>query len=441
MLRSCTKRLYLQTCKDIQSSKRCFPLVNQRFFTKLSGSSQHIHKETHNANSIFDTPFDELFKNDSLSQVFNDSKDVSYRADENISKLFSPMDETLGDNWRSSFQAESEKLSNSFFSPEELNQYEQENKPNLIQKERSMLRKVLDSVARKDSQSSDKMFGEAKYKGDVIDDMLSVIKTKVGIENNRKVTEIDGESSLQLRLALEPTLDYMNQEIQTDFELIEFIQHNILKQYATTPSSPDSAKIAMEKVISDQIDAIKHSNDALPSHPIVNEYTLPILLEEGLRALYNNYSHPSQALSDINSIFNSIKEADSYELYCFGCNIDVFNFLMEINWKHYLDPLKIESLIVDLVANGTRPNEKTIDVLREIVKSHDSLLTDDNKRLGTLDENKVKLQDYLDDEFFKGSLTDHQTNYSAIWNKPDYFNGKRLSSKLRGIEREVQSLH
>lgn len=263
------------------------------------------------------------------------------------------------------------------------------------------------------------------------------------VASSRARQEQKVELAQLVSTALLPSIHYIKNEIATDYELNDFITQGILKRYSSydsgannNDSNSSSNSNSISQLKKDHIAKIEAQSKLNPSEPIVNDLTLSVLLKASFEALYENFQ-PSIAINDILTIFETIKKTKPIELFAYGCDIEVYNFLMSSLWQQFRDFSIIESLIFETKMNGILSNQGTIEVLTRVSKEGHALLSGSSKDESSLsngqddlqslvtDENEAKLLQYMNDEF---ELNDNKPN-SKVWNLEDY-NKLQLIDKL-----------
>ncbi|GMG37360.1 unnamed protein product [Ambrosiozyma monospora] len=192
--------------------------------------------------------------------------------------------------------------------------------------------------------------------------LMAELKSK--IENNKKIYS-----------ALLPTLNYINNTIQTSEELTDFMMENIIGTFVKNlPEILKSSKDTLgSKTGGLSTNNIKPVNDELlksvteaslkdPSHPEINTKTLPILLKISLNSLVHDFDRLDESLF----LWNFIKSHECIELYEFGLNVDVFNMMISTIWKKTQNLQMVTKLVSEMQSNAIQPDLLTFKILCNI---------------------------------------------------------------------------
>lgn len=168
----------------------------------------------------------------------------------------------------------------------------------------------------------------------------------------RKKFEDKLERNRELMESLLPTLQYINKKITNSEQLCEFVKKSVLQRF-----------------LDDKDFLKKHSNDEIneasikdPANPLVDKETLPVLLKFCLNSLTNDF----ESLDDALNLVNYIKKHQSIELYEFGMNIYVYNFLLKELWSKTENLQLISRIVDELRINAIPPDLVTYKILAEI---------------------------------------------------------------------------
>ncbi|GME76091.1 unnamed protein product [Ambrosiozyma monospora] len=205
-------------------------------------------------------------------------------------------------------------------------------------------------------------------------DAALMTELKEQIDNNKKISS-----------ALLPTLNYINNTIQTSEELTDFIMKKIIGAFVK--NLPEILNLSKDTLgtktrglstnnmpVNDELlSNIKPVNDKLlksvteaslkdPSHPEVNTQTLPILLKISLNSLVHDFDRLDEALF----LWNFIKSHKCIELYEFGLNVDVFNMMISTIWKKTQNLQMVAKLVSEMQSNAIEPDLFTFKILCKI---------------------------------------------------------------------------
>ncbi len=198
---------------------------------------------------------------------------------------------------------------------------------------------------------------------------MSVSSMFIDSDQTRSTTSIkDMLENQKLRKALlealNPTFKHMK-TFKLDYDLIKFIRENILEKFKIyeVHQKAINKKLKGEetKVTPNDIE-INNLKEVLPHMPIVDSRTLPLLLQEGIRLLAEEYGCVSGALS----MFEEAKKNDNINIYIYGCTTDIYNEIIKIRWEYYKDIFGIDLLINEMELNGIKGNRGTADILKSV---------------------------------------------------------------------------
>lgn len=234
--------------------------------------------------------------------------------------------------------------------------------------------------------------------------------------DNDKLLEMFVSEKLQVNL--KPTVDYIN-NLKYDYEVLQFINDSVLKNYKFNENI-DRTKLMNESkgdfVTGDgkpTFDYLKIQSINCPSKPTVDQFSLSFLILTCFQKLINDFPNKLLAILNIFSIYSQIKRSENElqpEIFIYGINIDIFNFLIEHTWNYFLDLQLIYSLIFDLKLNGVVQNDETIKIVEKIINELKDLLFENNKRFN---------RDLTSADLLKSFFEDYETSRSDIWNEED----------------------
>lgn len=141
-----------------------------------------------------------------------------------------------------------------------------------------------------------------------------------------------------METALEPTFNYLNNNIENSKMMYDFIINEIITVFINSN----------DKVGSLEMDSIKSQCDTMPGSPPITKETLPYLLHFCLRSLINDF----HAFELVQSVIHLIKTHPNIDLYSQGMNTDVYNLLIFETWKQTGDLHSISVLVDELRANA-----------------------------------------------------------------------------------------
>ncbi|KAH3662059.1 hypothetical protein OGAPHI_006240 [Ogataea philodendri] len=158
--------------------------------------------------------------------------------------------------------------------------------------------------------------------------------------------------------SLQPTLTYIDENVQTNEEMIAFIKDTVIDRFAQNRSSkPGVPPDRNEFFVS-----IKAECEKSPQSPPINMKTLPVLLEYCLNSLTYDFS----SFDDTLLILDYIREHKSIFVYEFGLNIDVYNSILVQVWKQSENLQLISRLVDEISKNAIQPDLLTYKILAEI---------------------------------------------------------------------------
>lgn len=126
------------------------------------------------------------------------------------------------------------------------------------------------------------------------------------------------------------------------------------------------------------------------------------LLAEGMKVLRTAFNDFAGCLS----IFERIKKLGA-ESYVLGCSVDVYNQAIAAKWEAYRDLYKIKELVDEMDINGIQGNDKTVQLLHDIMDDVAAMVYDESNRVAHA--------------MLTGGIADmlNHLNYKAdIWNIP-----------------------
>lgn len=191
--------------------------------------------------------------------------------------------------------------------------------------------------------------------------------------------------------ALSPSLSYINKEITTNDQMLNFVKANIIESFL---KNLDRSNKPTKKFHS--VEDIRKQSLTSPSHPLVDIKTLPILL----RFCFNSLTFDFNSFSTTLLLVDYIKKHPSVELYGFGLNIDCYNALLIQIWSKTENLSLISNLIDELKINAIQPDLFTFKVLSKIYLHCMRIQDGVNSEpyiLWNKGSNVHKIKDYLQD--------------------------------------------
>ncbi|GMM28246.1 hypothetical protein DAMA08_009620 [Martiniozyma asiatica (nom. inval.)] len=200
----------------------------------------------------------------------------------------------------------------------------------------------------------------AKFKSGYKFDFFGV---KTGPINQEKKYQEKLTLNKSLIEALSPTLNYINKNIKTSTEMDQFVSNIIIKSFLQNHEyTKGGFKFTDKSKVKSIVESIEKKSLESPDNPLVNKFSLPILLKFCFTSLSNDFN----SFLTIEKLVNKIKEHPSIELFGYGMNIDVYNALILHTWKKTENLVLIVKLIDELKVNAVEPDLYTYKILAEI---------------------------------------------------------------------------
>lgn len=157
------------------------------------------------------------------------------------------------------------------------------------------------------------------------------------------------EQRKSIEIALEPTFEYLNNNMTNTKMMYDFIVEDIINIFVKSNG----------KIENIEINDIKTQCITTPKNPPVTNETLPHLLYFCLKSLMNDFHSFELA----QSIVQIIKTHPNIDLYSHGMNIDVYNLLIFQAWKQNGNLHSIRLLVEELRANALPHDLETYQLI------------------------------------------------------------------------------
>lgn len=326
-----------------------------------------------------------------------------------FTSMFNIMSEAMGDSksvqdWKNHISAEDEQMK-TFSTTEPVPTRE------LIDSEKETITSIFENIMRNKQRKSNPVhFDISKLSGFSVDTTPKLIEDIDHRDYGMKPRKPDSAASIQLEnrnkllKALEPTIKHL-QAIPDDYSVIQYV-NNLVARYQEVSASNTS--------LIENYAEIKKRSAQDPENPVVNHLTLSLLLKEAILCLQKIAS--PNAVNDIITMFESLKTSKPVEVMVYGCDIYVYNQMLEVFWDNYQDLNRIEALMLEIRMNAIYPNQETLEILKKISKNAHEMLTKGYK--------VNQLQDYLNEKYF-GDIPS-----SDIWNEEEFHQLQRLDKLI-----------
>lgn len=162
-----------------------------------------------------------------------------------------------------------------------------------------------------------------------------------------------------LEVALSKHLEFLNEVIKTDKDLLDVTQ-NYLKLYM-------ARNLELETQPENFIDDIKMRCENDPKQlPQPYAVTLPAVI----RCLFegNKFMFPvERKYSVLFAIYNKCKSCKDLSMYLNVCGVDFYNLLISYSWANFQDPVALKRIIYEMDANGVHGDINTTEILQKIL--------------------------------------------------------------------------
>ncbi|CCH44939.1 hypothetical protein BN7_4509 [Wickerhamomyces ciferrii] len=175
----------------------------------------------------------------------------------------------------------------------------------------------------------------------------------------------------ELREALKPTMTYLD-SIDNDYDLIKIVENyvSIFEQETNSKNFKPKSLITNEF-----LSEIKLRSATTPEAPIIDQFTLPLIISFFLKNLAIKFDSSLEIIS----FFQNLKKLN-IKAFTFLCTEEVYNEVLERTWHKFKDIKLMDSLITDMKANGIIGDLDTISILGLIINDMELLLDPvDNK--------------------------------------------------------------
>ncbi|ODV97245.1 hypothetical protein PACTADRAFT_48989 [Pachysolen tannophilus NRRL Y-2460] len=178
---------------------------------------------------------------------------------------------------------------------------------------------------------------------------------------------------LEIVKSLSTTFEKLNFLFKKNKDLIEYVDKEIIQRFIYIEQT---GKLEIEKIgkiekqnkslkkidsSTSQFEEIEKISKHTPLQPVLDHFTLPILVEFILKYSIQNFNSVQDALT----IFQSLKTS-SVRLYILSCNNDIYNLMIQTVWNYTKDFNQIKSLLKEMKNNGILGDLKTIKILAQI---------------------------------------------------------------------------
>lgn len=207
------------------------------------------------------------------------------------------------------------------------------------------------------------------------------------------------------KVAITPTLDYIDNELQSVEAKLEFL-NTIIQEFQTKTKTPQGHdEVFLNKLLRKNAKKFTAKHEALvdsmyqnsiknAAHPTINVFTIPLVFNKVLHSLsFHNYQG-TLALS----LFNLLKK--DLNLYTVFVNQQTFNEILRIHWIYQgkSSLYGIEMIFLEMVNNGFPGDVMTYKTIKQLLLDYRRLRVgnyntgrdtpiwteEDNKRFGKL---------------------------------------------------------
>lgn len=161
------------------------------------------------------------------------------------------------------------------------------------------------------------------------------------------------EQRLELKTALSETIKFID-NFTNDIELFKFVNENVLDKF-----EKDINIVAYSPELLSQIST---QSSGFPSDPIINNFTMPILINQTIIKLTVDLQSPTLALS----LFERCKKSD-IKTFIYCCDTTVYNSVIDLSAIYFNDLGKIYNLLTEMKLNGIKYDTNTLIILRKFL--------------------------------------------------------------------------
>lgn len=188
------------------------------------------------------------------------------------------------------------------------------------------------------------------------------------------IGSVDVATELQdkIKLSLEPSLNLIQKNMSL-VELYEFFE----KLRGTWKQQPKGESLFIRDLLvsgnvegrNSLVEEIRKHSKETPETPVVNVFTLPILINFIIKTVSFKYQDPQLSLS----IFNLLK--DDLNFYTICCNQQTYNEIMRIHWifNGKSNLYGVEMILLEMVNNGFNGDLMTFNLLEKIIVDYHNM--------------------------------------------------------------------
>ncbi|WPK23869.1 hypothetical protein PUMCH_001119 [Australozyma saopauloensis] len=324
--------------------------------------------------SLVALPFNELSKNDILTDFLRDTKH-----DEPVG----PFDKILEDLGLDDYSELSKKdegwREGAGEANDELDQHV--DLEDIVKQEKDLFESIFSKYSMKeDSETND----NTKY--DLPELVLSTLNksyttpvkpSKWSFFSPQPTAQASEEEQLtRTKSALQETLEHIS-SLGSRSELMEF-SRQFFSRYLSNDYDKDTFVLRKrrdessddylnrQKAVCREIEDVSHLT---PEAPLLTSLTMPILMNHIITTFLTKFYDASLALT----LFNCSKE--NLGLYTVVCDQTTYNEILKVYWVFYgkASLYEVELIIVEMINNGFRGDAQTFAILNEILKSYHTM--------------------------------------------------------------------